>query len=58
MLKNILAMRGRRIDDVMVPRADIVALGVLLIYLGQKGILEALPETDVSDLFAHLRALR
>ena len=26
MLKNILAMRGRRIDDVMVPRADIVAV--------------------------------
>jgi CBS domain containing-hemolysin-like protein len=26
MLKNILALRGRRIDDVMVPRADIVAV--------------------------------
>jgi CBS domain containing-hemolysin-like protein len=26
MLKNILAMRGRRVDDVMVPRADIVAV--------------------------------
>jgi len=26
MLKNILALRGRRIDDVMVPRADIIAV--------------------------------
>ncbi len=26
MLKNILALRGRRIEDVMVPRADIVAV--------------------------------
>ena len=26
MLTNILALRGRRIDDVMVPRADIVAV--------------------------------
>jgi len=26
MLKNILAMRGRRIDDVMVPRADIISV--------------------------------
>jgi CBS domain containing-hemolysin-like protein len=26
MLQNILALRGRRIDDVMVPRADIVAV--------------------------------
>ena len=26
MLKNILALRGRRVDDVMVPRADIVAV--------------------------------
>ena len=27
-LKNILAMRGRRIDDVMVPRADIISVQV------------------------------
>src|SRR5436190_3783286 len=26
MLKNILALRGRRIDDVMVPRADIISV--------------------------------
>src|SRR5262249_53539191 len=26
MLRNILALRGRRIEDVMVPRADIVAV--------------------------------
>src|SRR3954469_3232945 len=26
MLKNILALRGRRVDDVMVPRADIIAV--------------------------------
>ena len=26
MLTNILALRGRRIDDVMVPRADIIAV--------------------------------
>ena len=26
MLKNILALRERRVDDVMVPRADIVAV--------------------------------
>src|SRR5215213_4025345 len=26
MLTNILALRGRRVDDVMVPRADIIAV--------------------------------
>ena len=26
MLKNILSLRGKRVDDVMVPRADIVAV--------------------------------
>src|SRR5476651_1217836 len=26
MLKNVLALRGRRVEDVMVPRADIVAV--------------------------------
>src|SRR6476660_5563959 len=28
MLKNILSLRGKRVDDVMVPRADIVAVPV------------------------------
>lgn len=28
MLKNVLALRGRRVDDVMVPRADIVSISM------------------------------
>jgi CBS domain containing-hemolysin-like protein len=28
MLKNILSLRGKRVDDVMVPRADIVAVSI------------------------------
>jgi CBS domain containing-hemolysin-like protein len=28
MLKNVLALRGRRVDDVMVPRADIVSVSM------------------------------
>jgi putative heme-binding domain-containing protein len=39
-------------------RSEIQSAGFLRRSLMPEGILEALPETDVSDLFAHLRALR
>ena len=40
------------------PKDEIESLNVSGVSLMPEGLLEALPESDVSDLFAHLRALR